>query len=145
MGAMHSVNACMTNNGGTVLNMSSINSILGLEPHGVRVQAGCKMADIYDFLAQHVSHQGAAAVGGGCQAGTPPRAHGGGGGGLEEGDVLHSRRIRIEHPQLLSRALAAGTSTATGVVMLWEMFGCGQQQVAPFWQFMGQIPAVCSL
>lgn len=57
VGAMHSVNACMTNNGGTVLNMSSMNTVLGLEPHGVRLQAGCKMADIYDWLAQHVSGQ----------------------------------------------------------------------------------------
>ena len=55
VGAMHSVNACITNTGGTVLNVSAMNSIVGLEPHGVRVQAGCKMADIYDYLAQHVS------------------------------------------------------------------------------------------
>jgi hypothetical protein len=63
VGAMHSVNACMTNNGGTVLNMSSMNAVLGLEPHGVRLQAGCKMADIYDWLATHVSGQPAAPLG----------------------------------------------------------------------------------
>lgn len=54
MGAMHSVNSCLVNNGGTVLNMSNMNRVLGLEPHGVRVQAGCKMADIYDWLGKHV-------------------------------------------------------------------------------------------
>jgi len=54
---MHSVNACINNDGGTVLDMSGMDSILGLEAHGVRVQAGCRMADIHDYLAEHVRNQ----------------------------------------------------------------------------------------
>lgn len=52
---MHSVNACITNNGGTLLNMSALNLIVGLEAHRVRVQAGVTMADLYDWLAKRVS------------------------------------------------------------------------------------------
>lgn len=54
VGAMHSVNACLTNNGGTLVNMSALNRLLGLEEGGVRVQAGVKMADLYDWLGEHV-------------------------------------------------------------------------------------------
>jgi FAD/FMN-containing dehydrogenase len=126
VGAMHSVNACMTNHGGTVLNMSSMNSILGLEPHGVRVQAGCKMADIYDFLAQHVSHQAAAAVvgwvwGWGWVPGWHSSPGRGGGGRVHwEGALLHSRSIRLEYSQVIIRVPAAGTSIATGLQILSE-------------------------
>lgn len=63
VGAMHSVNSCLVNNGGTVVNMSNMNRVLGLEPHGVRVQAGCKMADIYDWLGKHVSVRFRTAIG----------------------------------------------------------------------------------
>jgi FAD/FMN-containing dehydrogenase len=68
---MHSVNACLTNNGGTLINLSSMNAVIGLEEQGLRVQAGCKMADIYDYLGKHVSRSWAWRA----------RTRGGGGGG----------------------------------------------------------------
>lgn len=64
VGALHSVNACITNSGGTMLNMSDMNAVLGLESHGVRVQAGCKMADIYDWLGKNVSRSRSRSSGG---------------------------------------------------------------------------------
>jgi hypothetical protein len=52
---MHSVNPCVTNTGGTLLSMSGLNQVLGLEDCGraVRVHAGCKMAALYSYLAKH--------------------------------------------------------------------------------------------
>eukprot|EP00775_Hariotina_reticulata_P008748 gene8748-8928_t len=52
VGSLHSVNSCLTNNGGTILNLSGMNNILGLEAAGVRVQAGVKLADLHDWLAR---------------------------------------------------------------------------------------------
>jgi FAD/FMN-containing dehydrogenase len=56
VGALHSVNGCLTNRGGTVLSMARMDQVVGLEGSGcVRVQAGCKMLALYDWLGKHVS------------------------------------------------------------------------------------------
>lgn len=57
VGSLHSVTRCLTNDGGTVLAMSGFNRVLGLTEApaaGVRVQAGCKLADLQDYLAENV-------------------------------------------------------------------------------------------
>ncbi|WIA42207.1 hypothetical protein OEZ86_009467 [Tetradesmus obliquus] len=48
---MHSVNGCISNTG-TILNISGLNQIKGVESSCVRVQAGVKLADLHDYLAK---------------------------------------------------------------------------------------------
>lgn len=89
VGALHSVNGCVTNTGGTLLNMSSMNEVLGLEGPGVRVQAGCKMAKLYDWLGRHVSFD-------------RTLVHGGSSAGRSRGQPGHkiSQPLRLQQLQL---------------------------------------------
>lgn len=72
VGAMHSVTACITNTGGTIVSLARLNAVLGfvddddddtvdnvdndpaVMPKLVKVQAGVTMADLHDWLGKQV-------------------------------------------------------------------------------------------
>lgn len=60
VGWLHSVNDCLVNDGGTVICTSGMNKVIGITGHGaaalVKVQAGVKLSQLHEYLAERVRY-----------------------------------------------------------------------------------------